>query len=329
MSLIYNISQIQAVSTINVSNTLRQWQPYIDEAQETFLKPFLGEDLIENMKESIDSSASGISKYSELLEKAVKPLALYALYLGIDEMAVSISGSGVQVVQTNEHKPAPQYMVMNLKERFISRAHRNMDLLLDYLDKNKSKFTEYHILDDDLFIRSTREFQEQFDIKSSRRVFLALKPIIRSIEKKYIKPTLSPNLFDSIKSELQASSSLSDDSKKLLELIRPALVHLAMARALQDLNLIVLDWGIFASGENTFDNLQGTQSANAAKAGAMIDNCQRDGEAELKELQEYLDNNASKDKYAAYYNSDRYMGPDRAVKRNEFENTTDKGIFLA
>ena len=37
MGLITNISQIKDVSTINVTNTLIQWQLYLDEAEETFI----------------------------------------------------------------------------------------------------------------------------------------------------------------------------------------------------------------------------------------------------------------------------------------------------
>ena len=37
MSLITNISQLRAASSISISNTLANWQPYLDEAEETFI----------------------------------------------------------------------------------------------------------------------------------------------------------------------------------------------------------------------------------------------------------------------------------------------------
>jgi hypothetical protein len=330
MGLIYSISQIQAVSTINVSNKLEAWQPYLDEAQLTFIEPVIGKELIDAVSEHAFGSGSGGSKYDALLTLIPKPLILYALYLGIDEMAVSISGSGVQVVQSDNHKMAPQYLLMNLKERWISRAHKNMDILLAYLDKNKADFSEYISMDSGLLIRSTDEFNDEIDIKGSRRVFLVLKPVIRNIQKKYIIPTISQELYEELVNDMQSSSGVSDDNKDLLNLIRPALAHLTMARALQEISLDILDWGIFATAENTFDNPIGKQVINKARIGIMLDACQADGDAELKALQEFLDKNASADKYEAYFTSDKYLPAEITPEaRGNFKNNKDSGIFVA
>ena len=55
----------------------------------------------------------------------------------------------------------------------------------------------------------------------------------------------------------------------------------------------------------------------------------RDGEAELKALQEFLDTTASETLYSAYFHSSRYAGPDKAVQRNEFINKSTNSYFLA
>lgn len=332
MSLLSNISQLRRASTINVGNTLAAWQPYIDEAEETFVRPVIGDALFEELEKKLQASASVQSAFDGLGEKLRRAIALYALYLGIDEMAVSVSAQGVQVIESESHRAAPQYKLLNLKETWLARAHRHIDLALKFIGENPLDFPLYQAQDGDLFIRSAEQFQAVVDIRSSRRVFLALKPVIRSMEKKYIRPTISEGLFDLLKEQLQAVGlkGLPGDSAAVVDLIVPALAHLSMARALQEISVDTLDWGIFSTAANTYDNVRGKQAANRERIAAMIEACQRDGEAELKALEEFLDASASESLYPLYFRSSRYHGPAAtSATRGEFANTADNSFFIA
>ena len=121
MSLITDISQVRSASSINVSNTLTAWQPYLDEAEMTFIKPAIGADLFALFNEKVQAELE--SPFLEAIQLIRIPLALYALYLGIDEFSVSISNQGIQVIENDTHKAAPQYKVQNLKETWMRRAH--------------------------------------------------------------------------------------------------------------------------------------------------------------------------------------------------------------
>jgi hypothetical protein len=258
-----------------------------------------------------------------------KPLALYALWLGADEFGVSISSQGIQVIETPTHKTAPQYRVQNLKENWIRRANTSLDLVLKFLDEHKEDYPGYVCQDADLFIRTTLEFNSEVDIRESRRVFVSLKPVIRSVEKKYIRPALSAELFDELKEALQSDEGLAEEQKVLIDMIRPALAHLTMARALLEISIDVLDWGIFDTAGNTFANVSSKQASNKDRISIMAEANQRDGEAELKALQQFLDESASEDLYPAYFHSTRYAGKTKAETRNEFINKSDNSFFLA
>ena len=326
MSLITDISQVRAASSINVSNTLDTWQPYLDEAELSFIKPAIGSALFNIFKEK--SKEDFEEPFLAAITLLRKPLALYALYLGIDEFAVSITSQGIQVVENDTHKPAPQYKVQNLKETWMRRAHTLLDLALLHLEANASDFPTFSPSNPDLFIKSASEFNKYVDIRSSRRVFLTLIPTIRSVESKYIKHTLSNSYFDSLKQAVQASSSLSNDDQAVMNLIQPALAHLTMARALQEISIDILDWGIFANAASTFTNLQTKQTSNKDRISVMIEANLKDGEAELKELQEYLDTNSTASKYSQYFNSDRFVGASSAKTRIEFKNQKANSIFV-
>ncbi len=331
MSLITNISQIRSASTITLSNTLDIWQPYLEEAEETFLLPVFGQEFLDILSEAANGSASGSSKYDDLLYKVRKALALYALYLGTDEMAVHVTSSGVQVAIGENFKPAPAYQIMNLKESFISRAHRHIDLALKYLEIKKEVFSEFTFVEHDCFIRNAADFQQFVDIHASRRVFISLLPVMKSIEKKWILPTISQEYFADLKSKIgiSAEPGPSADDTIILEMIKPAVAHLTMSRALNEISIDLLDWGVFNTATNSFNSVSGKQQANDLRIAAMVAACERDGTAELRILQEFLDKSASASKYALYYASSRYVGEETAEKRGEFVNSATKSMFMA
>ena len=332
--LIDNLSQVLSAASINVSNTIENWFPYIGEAQESFIRPVLGDVLYGQLQDAmaldpaVPEDGTILENLATLLDMIRKPLALYALWLGADEFGVSVSSQGIQVIETPTHKTAPQYRVQNLKENWIRRANTSLDLVLKFLDEHRQDFPGYVQQDASLFIRSTGEFNSEVDIRESRRVFVSLKPIIRSVEKKYIRPALSAPLFDELKQAWQSGEAFTKEHADLMDLIRPALAHLTMARALMEISIDLLDWGIFDTAGNTFSNVSSKQASNKERIAAMAEANQHDGEAELKALQQLLDENAGEDLYAAYFHSPRYAGNKMAEHRNEFPNKPDNSFFL-
>ena len=333
--LIDNLSQVLSAASVNVSNTIENWFPYIEEAQETFIKPVLGIGLYEQLQDAMaldpvpPDDGTTLENLVKLLEMVRKPLALYALWLGADEFGVSVSSQGIQVIETPTHKTAPQYRVQNLKENWIRRANTALDLVLKFLDEHREDYPAYIRQDADLFIRNTLEFNNEVDIRESRRVFVALKPVIRSVERKYIRPALSSELFDELKQVLLSNSEMSKEQKALMDQIRPALAHLTISRALIEISIDVLDWGIFDTAGNTFANVSSKQASNKDRISIMAEANQRDGEAELKALQQLLDETASETVYPLYFHSSRYAGKANAERRIEFLNKPDNSFFLA
>jgi hypothetical protein len=122
---------------------------------------------------------------------------------------------------------------------------------------------------------------------------------------------------------------MSKEQKALMDLIRPALAHLTISRALMEISIDILDWGIFDTAGNTFANVSSKQASNKDRISIMAEANQRDGEAELKALQQFLDETASETVYPLYFNSSRYAGKANAEKRIEFFNKPDNSFFLA
>ena len=329
MSLINKIDQLRAASSINISNVLKNWAPYIHEAEETFIRPVLGDDFFDELDEAANSSGSDESVYEDLLTKIRMALALYAMYLGTDEMSMSVSSAGIQKISSETHKPAAEYEILNIKESYQQRAHRHIDLSLRYLADNRDKFPGYIPVNHGCFISNAADFNQYIDINSSRRVFLQLIPIMKTVEKKYIRPSISDDLFNELKEVMNGSGStaMSEDQQKLVELIKPALAHLTMVRALQEITIDLLNWGSFQFAWSTFKSMQRMADVNKDSISMMLAAHQRDGESDMKELQEFLDNNATESKYTGFFHSSKYVGPASSKKRIDFINSADKSLF--
>jgi hypothetical protein len=331
MSLITNISQIKSASTINFNSILSTWQPYIEEAEQFYIRPYIDESFYLLLDAEVNGSGSGPTKYDQPLEKVRVAIALYALYLGADEISVSISAQGIQTIQTDSHRPAMQYQIQNLKESWLARANRNVDIFLKWMDDHQDDYPEYHAIDAGLFLRNAREFQKFIDIRESRRVFIALKPIMLNIEKKYILPTISKEYFDELKEKLNGSGSeeMASDDQAVIDLIKPALAHLTLARGLREMSIDILDWGIFETSGNSFDRIMGKAIANQDRVSVMFEANLKDGESDLKALQEYLDTYASDNRYITYYNSSRRIDPSvTPEERDRFNNKDGRAFFL-
>jgi len=335
MALVFNIAQIRLAYPIALSNTMATWKPFIEDAEQLFIRPILGDIVFTRFSDmsaavpdefQIDESRPTEGIFVQHLRKAV---ALYALHLGVDQLSVTISASGTQIIESDTHKPAPVFAVMNQKDIFLSRAHRQVDFCLEFLEKYPSLVGGSTMPENPCLFKNAAHFQKYCDIRSSRRVFISLLPVIANIEMKFIRPTLSNELYADIKSVIKSSVSLTSDYAQLLDLVFPALAHLSMSRALLEIPVETLDWGIFNSSNNTFNSIQTKSQANKDRIAAMQVANERDGEAELKMVQEFLDNSASETKFPLYFASSRYTGAENAVKRNDFINDATNGIFVA
>jgi len=351
MTIVKSIDQIRLASPLSISNKIEHWQPFLDDSEDVFIKSLFSETMwyflqlftspdtdpvewieVLNGDKILVGNNRFIAFYQELARRLSKPEALYAIWLGIDEMAVNITSAGVQVLQSDTNKPAPQYLVMNVKETCLTRAHRNIDTILQWVAQYSQNFTAMNsgygtILSTSCLISGADQFQTYADIHSSRRVFLSLLPVIRSIEQKYIIPTISQSVYNQIIGFI-STNRVDPTYTKLLQVILPAIVHLSMARALLEISIDILDWGIFNTSVNTFNNLQYKAQVNDQRIAVMQEANQRDGEAELKAVQEFMDNNATAVLFAEYFNSLSYAGPASAVKRDEYVNDVTKSIFV-
>jgi hypothetical protein len=283
---------------------------------------------------SLSSSASVESDeaLAALLPLVQRVLINFAYYIGADEFSLHITDAGIQYVTDENHKTALQWQIEAAKTSWLNKAFLFSDTLLAFLESHKADYPSWVNSDSfteimDSLLYTTRLFDDAFNIRKSRRLFLALKPIIRSIESRYAAYTLSQEYYDSLLA-LQRTSSLTAEDKVILKKIRPAIAYLAMSEAISRFSIDIFPEGVYSNLVSAFGTIAAKNPANRNDKAAVIENLTAGGLAEMQGVQLYLDANASASKYKLYFESSRYVDPKVTVNRSEFVNSKDKGMLL-
>ena len=269
-------------------------------------------DLAESHYKSDNFSIPTVAGHPEyiLLDNLVfsiqLPVALHAYRRYAVQNDLAHSDKGRTIIVTNEEKPAFEWMIDKSDKSLLEIAHEATDLLLEFLDQNAAATylktipgnpptTETATLlpwaassqfktIKELFINKD-EFEIEFSINGSRRVFLALSPFIRSVQKNEIFASLGTVRYDLVKAALLAGNPTTE-IETMLSKIRPALAFIALSKAVLRLSVEVLPNGIFS---NFITGTINSKSAAADPVRVQVSNLlSLQGMADFNKLQDYI-----------------------------------------
>ena len=266
-------------------------------------------DLAESHYKSSNFSISLVTGHPEylILDKLVSsiqlPVALHAYRRYAVQNDLAHSDKGRTIIVTNEEKPAFEWMIDKSDKSLLEIAHEATDLLLEFLDKYSATLyapdplaptvlatlfpwaasSQFKLIRE-LFITKD-QFDNEFSIGGSRRVFLAISPFIRSVQKNEIFASLGTVKYDQVKAALLQGNP-STEIETLLSKIRPALAFIALSKAVLRLSIEVLPNGIFT---NFITGTINSKSAAADPVRVQVSNLlNSQGLADMAKLQDYL-----------------------------------------
>jgi hypothetical protein len=362
-SLNIDLAEIKQYLSVSQNGSFSKMRPHIAAAEILYIKDLLGETLFNrlndyyNSEESGSTSASasgpptkppilGGTEYSgstsgsieteaslaALLPLVQNALINFAYYVGADEIGLHITDAGIQIITDETHKQAFQWQVEAAKSSWLNKAYLFSDVVLLFLEQHLEHFPSWRSSDAftenmDSLLYTTGQFNDEFFIRNSRRLFLALKPVIRSIESKYAVPTLSQAYYNTLLTSMR-SGTISADDQVILKKIRTAIAHLSMAEAITRFSVEIFPEGVYSNLVSAFGTILAKNPSNKFDKANAISSLTADGNAEIQAVQTYLDANASQVKYPLYFVSSRYKSPVTSPNRSEFKNDAAKGICL-
>lgn len=282
-------------------------QETIEDVEETYLKPHLGQSFLDEIQDAYDASpATPMStEMDALVRKLQRSMAYFVMYQAISTRGIQISNMGPgQAVSDDGNYIFPSMWRTNegLRKSF-QLANRRLDQALEYLDEKKSDFatwvasTEYSRYQR-LFFRSARELNQYMSMEAGRVVFQTLRPIMYEAEQRYIYRVMGDGQAEELKTAM-AAGSLTADQSKLLDITRRALVRWTRAHAIPSLrlrfnesNLVEPDMDHGAGGKPSRSAGMGKFPSDEVPNTLWVDDV-RAGREFLAELKGYLWQNAA------------------------------------
>lgn len=256
-------SLIGQVGNVTGHKNFDEIKPSVEWAEEFVLLPAIGQPMYDviNALANTDESGSGSAslsgsasasgsgsasasgnKTSEtdaaiLLKKCIRVIAHFAMFDYVTISDSRVTSQGLQIVETATHKTAFDYQKRDRKKYHGEKADFSLDSLLLYMEINKSKYPEWsenpavYTQTRNLIINNTVEMQKYVEIGQSRRTYMAMRTKIKDVEMLKLRPALGEVIYAALKAYI-LNGGTNTNYQILLDLVAPAVAHLAIADAL-------------------------------------------------------------------------------------------------
>lgn len=227
--------------------------------------------------------------------------------LSIPKLNAQVKNTGVSQNHGENFKPAFQWSVEDLKRTHWTVGYACMEALYDFLERKKDDFTTWADGEGyseiySLMVWNTYKFQKYVDIKTSRRVYIALKPHLLDAQDAVAKTIGS----DLLKECLADIPDMADTEYALIiPMIQKTMCHLAMANGLNSL-AITIDHNGVSVYDNSATSLELNNQKNASdtRIQASVTFHQKKAEEAMEELRLFLIENI--DDYPEFSGSSAY-----------------------
>ncbi|MDX5394829.1 MAG: hypothetical protein LPK21_01400 [Hymenobacteraceae bacterium] len=314
---------------VNSSSELESVLGDIMLVEDEHITKYLGQNYYEQLHERYNSETPAFTSLEQRLldhlQAAISNLAQES-YLDLNQ--VQISSSGIRIISNDREKTAFKWQIDNLRQSFLKKGYNQLERVLAFLEDHRESLefaawaaspasTVFH----QYFINTAAEFSAEYNIDNSRLTYLALLPILKKQERFLVEPVVGPALFEELKTQIKDRSLTEENEKLLQDFIRPALAHLVVCKAAVENSFKLTSRGLELTYGRQDDRILEKGEADDQKLNLKIKEAHQDGQAFLVKLRNYLNENASEEKFTAYFNSAIYIAPGTEPKDVVIRNT--------
>jgi hypothetical protein len=259
MSLITTIPEFKKYIAIDANTSMATLQPYIDEAEQMYIVPLLGQafyDYYHPLYQSyINLPNTALStQNAKILPYIQRCLAYYTQLLAIPHLAITFGDMGVRQHRADDSDAAPRWLIEKLQFNALKNGDIHADKLLEFLEKNATAVAgnyEQWFADavantrmSGYIVYSSAVASKHISINNSRRVYLQIRNKIRDIESRIIPKLIGKDQYDELVVQLQTGST-TDASKRLIEKLEPIISKRALFMQLPFMRVQVTEHGLF------------------------------------------------------------------------------------
>lgn len=262
MGLIATIAEFKKYIAIDGNTKMATLQPYIDEAEQLYMVPLLGQAFYDYYHplylDYINPPNTALSaNNAKLLPYIQRCLAYYTQLLAIPHLSSTFGEMGVRQHRGEDSDAAPRWMIEKLQLNALKNGDINADKLLEFLEKNATAVAgNYEQWFADInantklsgsIVYGTTIASKHIPINNSRRVFIQLKNKIREIESRYIPKLIGKTQYDELVMQLKIGgvANPTADNKLLIEKLEPLICKRALYMQLPFMRVQINENGIF------------------------------------------------------------------------------------
>lgn len=212
---------------LKVTTTLTEanFTPFIPDAIEKYLRPFLGDTLIALLWSLVDGTIADNDKerIQALMDKVEGPLTRFTFLLASPSLDINIGQQGFTTAGSTSMVPASEARVKRFVESIERLGWDGIETLLRFIFSNKTNYDEWTSSEaykafSHGFIRSAEKFHKYVDIDGSYLKFYRLRQAIELAETLHIEPLLGTALTEALKAEDIAGTTTDEHRVKAIEL---------------------------------------------------------------------------------------------------------------
>lgn len=249
MKLIASIDEVQNYIPVQVTSDILVVKPFITAAERSYLIRSIGHEAFSSLASAYETANKKVEDIADEIVREAVELAQAAItnlgyYKALPVLSVKIGNSGIQVFSNQDTKQAFNWQVDKVERSLLDLGFNNLEALLEHLESNPAKFSEYHDSDERKatnasLIRTAEDFSTHFNIKSSRFVFSCIAYIMRRIEVQDVEHLFGESFIATLRDPEPTGK------KKILveKYLKPGIALLTGAKAYRE-RIITLDNGV-------------------------------------------------------------------------------------
>ncbi|MCZ8353958.1 MAG: hypothetical protein O9340_04435 [Cyclobacteriaceae bacterium] len=259
MKLITTIDELSKYVAIDENSSINNFAPYIEEAEELYLKELLGDDFIQDLAIVYTTASGNISAmpaaYQALFPKVQRALAYYTLVLAIPHITLSVGNMGLrETAGFDSSNVAPRWKEEKLQLHCIYQGDLHAEKMLEQLEKNAGVSTfsawfnsDYNTINSGTLVYNTSIASQYIPINKSRRVYLKLKQTIQQLEKRYLPKLIGKEQYDELVVQLKTGgiNNPTANNKLLIKFLEPIIAKRALYEQIPFMQLSIQGDGIW------------------------------------------------------------------------------------
>jgi len=325
--LIDTIAEVQLYVPVNMTSDMDVISPFIAAAENMHVIKLIGQEQFNVFKTAYTDAAKDIEAIADAdIAAAItccqNIISNLGYYLGLPVISLSIGSSGIQINSNENTKNAFQWQVNDLKDALMNLGFTAIESLLELLDSKTDKFSEYAASDQrkaahSLLITSATDFNQYYEIASSRYVYKNLAYIMKRVEDQTVKRLLGADFFESIKSDADPG----DQMKELINsYLKPGIALLTIAKGVTERIVSFQDGSVTVNFKGKTENMSESLAPTSAQIAETVEPLVADAHVFLQDGLDFII--ANPDDFPDYVQPDLRRG-------FKFKNCRDKGVFGA